>query len=421
MNIRVSNLLNQSKTFLRKQNLFLPIGLILFTYCFIAFLPLPWPITIGLDSSWSYAISQASQNQWIFGQDIIFTYGPLGYLTTGTALDENLLQILFFRWFVYLLLFIISILRIITLKNPIQQLFIGLSIVLALFIGTPYIGVGMSTDYQILFIFLIILSFEKLIKKYPRSLPLILGSISGFCTLTKLTLGIYTLGALNLLLLVNLYQSLRRRAKKDLVNNLFAIANSCLSSISIALIFLAPHQSPIYFSKILFTLIISAIIGALIKLGQDRIKTKSKLREKTQFQSSNSSRINQFLPWFIFYLVYFVSLVYIIFSTSSPSLIDYLKNSLEISLGYSSAMSIVGGKMPIALAISDFFLIACLMLFLDKKKHLNLFCPLFFVLFLSFKHGFIRQDGHVVAFAMLVPLIASLLITKISKFYVIVL
>ncbi|MFM6372446.1 MAG: hypothetical protein ACKPGN_30210, partial [Dolichospermum sp.] len=46
---------------------------ILFIYVFIAFLPIPSPIKMGLDPSWSYVISQAVQKQLIFGKDIIFT------------------------------------------------------------------------------------------------------------------------------------------------------------------------------------------------------------------------------------------------------------------------------------------------------------------------------------------------------------
>ncbi|MBE9259370.1 hypothetical protein, partial [Dolichospermum sp. LEGE 00246] len=60
-------------------------SLILFIYVFIASLPLPSPIQMGLDPSWSYAISQANQKQLIFGKEIIFTYGPLGYLITGAV------------------------------------------------------------------------------------------------------------------------------------------------------------------------------------------------------------------------------------------------------------------------------------------------------------------------------------------------
>jgi hypothetical protein len=402
-------LLIRSKTSFRKPSSIFLINLILLIYFFIAFLPLPFPTGIGLDQSWIYAISQAAQKQLIFGQDIIFTYGPLGYLITGATLNENFLQITIFRWLIYLFLFIVSILRIVTLKNPIQQLLIGLSIVSALFIG-------MSTDYQIVFIFLMILSFDIFFKKYPRLLSLLLGATSGFCVLTKFTLGIYTFGSLNLFLLVNLYQSLGRKSQIGLANYFFALINSFLGFFSITLILLAPDQYLFYLNKIIIDLFIAGAIGASVGLIQRRIKEQSESKGEAGTKFINISSNYRLLPWLVFYVFYCLLLVHIISSSQSPSLIDYLKNSLEISSGYSSAMSLVGRKIQVALAISDFLLIIFLVFFVTKEGALNLSLSLFFTLFLSFKHGFVRQDTHVISFAIVAPLIASLLMLRISRF-----
>ena len=40
----------------------------------------------GLESSWQIAINMAAANGWVFGKDIIFTYGPLGFLSTQIGL-----------------------------------------------------------------------------------------------------------------------------------------------------------------------------------------------------------------------------------------------------------------------------------------------------------------------------------------------
>lgn len=403
-------MISRAKNLFTKLNFFYLVSLIVFIYFFIAFIPFPWPIVKGLDPSWHYAISEAAQKQWTFGQDIIFTYGPLGYLITGVQLEENFLQITIFRWFVYLLLFMVSILRIVTIKNPLQQLFIGLSIVLS------FLPHSLSIDYQILFIFLIILSFDNLFKNYPRLFPLLLGIFSGFCVLTKFSLGISTFGSLNLYLLVNIYQSLKKKSKTELVNNLFAIINAWLGSISVSLILLAPEQSFLYLNKIIINLFIAGVIGALVGLIQKRITEQSESRGKTG-SNLNISINNHLLSWVIFYVIYFLLLVHTILSNPSPSLIDYLKNSWEISSGYSSAMSIVGNKIGIVLAISYFFLMIWLMFFIDHEESLNLWFFYLFVLFISFKHGFIRQSpGHTIIFANVVRLITSLLTLKISRF-----
>ena len=391
---------------------------ILFIYVFIAFLPLPSPIQMGLDPSWSYAISQANQKQLIFGKEIIFTYGPLGYLITGAVLPENFFQIIIFRWLIYLFLFIISIVRIVSLKNHLQQLFIGLSILFALFTGSAYasVGIGASTDYQILFILLMILSFDDFIKKYPRLIFLLLGAVSGFCALTKFSSGIYTFGLINLFLLVNIYQSFKNKSRTDIVNYVFAIINSGLGFISIAFIFLSPYQYILSLNKITINLLIAGLIGVSVGLVQKQIKEQFESKAEIVAKLLNIF-INQILlHWLVFYVIYFLLLVHTISSNEYPSLIEFLRNSWEISSGYSSAMSIIGSKNEIALAISELFLILWLMFFITKEGYLNLSLSFLFVLLISFKHGFVRQDLHVIVFAITVPLITSLLILKISKF-----
>jgi hypothetical protein len=416
MNIENLHTLDRVKKIFKGQNNLFLVILITLVYFFIAFLPLPWPIQKGLDPSWSYAISLAAQKQLFFGQDIIFTYGPLGYLIAGATLGKNFFQITLFRWFIYLFLFIISILRIATAKTVIQQLFLALSIAFALFIDTPHVGVGMTPDYQILFICIIILSYGDLINRHPRTLSLLLGAASGFCALTKLTLGIYVFGSLNLFLLVSLYQSLIRRSKTGVVNNLFAIANSFLGAISIFLIFLVPARAVPSSTQIITNLFIAGAAGGLVWYLQKRIKEQSEANGEIEAKFFNIFRNSLLLPWLVFYVIYCLLLAHTISSSPSPSLIDYLRNSWQISSGYSSAMSLVRFRTVLALALSEFFLIICLIFFVVDKESFNLSLSLLFVLFLSFKHGFVRQDGHVVVFAIMVPIITSLLIIKTSRY-----
>ena len=83
------------------------------TYLFLAFLPTIHLINPGLDASWSYGISQAAKEKLVFGKEIVFTYGPLGYLTQGAALYSNFKQIILFRFAVHFVLLGLLILRII--------------------------------------------------------------------------------------------------------------------------------------------------------------------------------------------------------------------------------------------------------------------------------------------------------------------
>jgi hypothetical protein len=49
----------------------------------VAVLTIPWsitPITGGLDQSWRWGLNAFSSSSVRFGRDLIFSYGPLGYL-----------------------------------------------------------------------------------------------------------------------------------------------------------------------------------------------------------------------------------------------------------------------------------------------------------------------------------------------------
>lgn len=231
----------QKATFARfKSSMLCLAWVIIAVYCFIAFLPLPTAIKVGLDPSWQYAISRAAADGLIFGRDIIFTVGPFGYLINGAPLDENLFFITAFRVVVHLALFISAIVRTARLETIIQKISFSLSIFIAYWIGMSpiYQNYFNFTDYQILFIFSIILSCDSFLKKSLRSWSLGLGVFAGFCLLTKFTLGISTLGSLILFLLACLYKAIQ--SKSGVINSIFAIINSLFAAISVSFVLLAP-------------------------------------------------------------------------------------------------------------------------------------------------------------------------------------
>ena len=50
----------------------------------------------GLDDSWLYLINIAASKNYVFGRDIIFTYGPMGFLFHPLNIDNNILVYLMF-------------------------------------------------------------------------------------------------------------------------------------------------------------------------------------------------------------------------------------------------------------------------------------------------------------------------------------
>jgi hypothetical protein len=386
---------------------------IIAVYCFIAFLPLPTAIKVGLDPSWQYAISRAAADGLIFGRDIIFTVGPFGYLINGAPLEENLFFITVFRVVVHLALFIIAIIKIVRLETNIQKLSFSLSLFIAYWIGmsSSYQNYFNFTDYQILFIFLIILSFDSFLKKSLRWWSLGLGAFAGFCLLTKFTLGISTLGSLILFLSACLYKGIK--SKLGVINSIFAIINSLLAAISVSFVLLAPAYSLTNLSKVLISLAVSGTAAAFTWLIQQRINHRNNYQPEGK--AINNNRLSnlpvKLVPWIVLYLVYCFCLFTII-ANSFPSWTDYLKTSLEVSSGYSSAMSIVASPKELGLAISVLVVISILIIMIAIQDSIELSVALLFTLALAFKHGFVRQDIHILLFAACTPIISAICLSK---------
>ena len=269
-------------------------------YGWLAFVPIPKPITVGLDPSWSYAISRAAVEGLIFGKDIIFTYGPLGYLVAGASIKENFFILLYFGILINLAFWIISIIRISSLQTIAQKISLSLS----LFV--PYFLWGFALDYQILLIFIIFLSFEKLLNKSLRWWSVGLGGIAGFCLLTKFTLGIGTFGSLFLYILGNLWDSIKSKSSTRIRNSIFCLINSLLATISVSFVLLNTQYYLLNFKKILFCLIVSGIIGIIFYKSRNKVlaNISDDLAVSNEYNSRNSRLSSEIIGWSCFYIIY---------------------------------------------------------------------------------------------------------------------
>ena len=79
---------------------------------------------------------------------------------------------------------------------------------------------------------------------------------------------------------------------------------------------------------------------------------------------------------------------------SLAAVVQYVRGSLEIAGGYNAAMSLVGDLAEVGWAALMLMLIGLSLWFSRERRFFLLLLPL--PLFLSFKHSFVRQDGHVV-------------------------
>jgi hypothetical protein len=122
------------------------------------------------------------------------------------------------------------------------------------------------------------------------------------------------------------------------------------------------------------------------------------------------------LPLLVFYGLYGLLLLQTISLDTFPSLLSYLGNSWQISSGYSSAMSIVSSRVRLLIAFICFVLILVLMIMASLDKRISLAVAYILPLLLSFKHGFVRQDAHVVLFTLMAMLLASLYTIIIKEY-----
>ncbi|NEP60477.1 MAG: hypothetical protein F6K31_26320, partial [Symploca sp. SIO2G7] len=375
---------------------------VLVVYIFIIFLPLPWGIGVGLDASWNYGISRATADKLIFGRDIIFTYGPFGYLVQGAALEENFFAIAFFRIGAHLACLGVTVAKLWQLKTNLQKLALVISVLFTYLIN-------FTTDYRIIFTFLILLSWDNILNnKSIRWWSLGLGAVAGFCLLTKFTVGVATVGALILLLLGNLYNSLRSQSNVEL--SILAFVDAIIASTSIGFLLLNPAPL-LSLHKLLICAALAGAFGA-ITWYIERLQTQKQLSQTEKAPTSKFKNwTKQLVGWQGFYWVYSLSLLITVLA-SEPSLLAFITTSLEVSSGYSSAMSAVASPWEVRCALLGVVIVLALLSVLARENSLGFSLSLAFLLWLTFKHGFVRQDGHVLIFIFSLPLIVSLIIAK---------
>ena len=78
--------------------------LLLSTWCLlVAFPALPPPGGMGLDPSWVLGINRAHVQGLVMGRDLVWTYGPLGYLSIPSPAGQHMWPAFLYRILMYLL------------------------------------------------------------------------------------------------------------------------------------------------------------------------------------------------------------------------------------------------------------------------------------------------------------------------------
>ncbi|XGV98605.1 MAG: hypothetical protein ACAF41_06635 [Leptolyngbya sp. BL-A-14] len=377
-------------------------------YLFIRFFPVFRPLATGLDPSWVYTINYAASHDLTFGKDIIFTYGPLGYLLTGlagTGSKSSFFQAFSFQLLLHIALLILTFIKVQRLNNILQKTTLLISLFVFYFLAT---GLGVAPEYQILLLLFTFLSNDPFsFIKVVRQQAVLLGIFTGFALFTKFTVSICAFAAALIFLSVSLYQAIRTRANRELYT--LAITDFFIAIGTVSLILINPNRAQ--------GLAYIALCLILAGLGLGLKKLAFKFRNRSLYQTTSNRKENlkqKVTDKHLFYVLYFVSLLFATLFSSS-SLLAYIKSSLELSSGYSSAMSIVGNTQHLAVAISVVVLILVLLASGAIHNDLSFSLALVFFLLIAFKHGFVRQDAHELIFLSLSPWIVAMQISRIHS------
>lgn len=378
------------------------------SYLFIRFLPNLKPLTIGLDPSWTYTINYAANKGLIFGKDIIFTYGPLGYLLTRMSFENHTWMTFSFQLILHTSLIILTFIRIQSISTSIQKIifFVGFFVFYIL-----VDSLGVPSQYQLLVLLFTFLSNEQFVPtKSIRAHAIFLGVFAGFALFTKFTISVCTFIAILIILVFRAYQAVKTKSNQEI--SLLAITDFCITLGTVSLILLNPNwlQGLAYIG---LCLIVSGIvlliqqIAVRFLLRRRQPRSEAVAVDEVQFRLKTADK-------YLFYTTYGLSLLLVILF-SSPSLVAYIKGSLEITSGYSSAMGIVGSYQHVWIAITILVFVLTFLASGFYRNDIGFSLSLSVLLFLSFKHGFVRQDSHELIFFSLAPWIVAMQISRLRS------
>jgi hypothetical protein len=292
----------------------------------------PAPAAPGLDQSWRIGLTLATLEHLQYGRDIVFTFGPLGFVLQGVpepALARAAALVALGlaaiaglgAWFV-----------VVGRASVLQKVAFGLGL---LALGSVY-----SVDYSILAGVLALLVRAA---RFPRLAALVgvcIGAVALFGALSKYTLAADVLAAAGAVWTVDLLRGPARRRR-------------------------------------------AALLAASIAFGGTALGLAAA------------------------------------FGLRADALAAYLRGASEISSGYSAAMASSGPPLAVGVALAVAAVTLALAAAVYRERQPTALALAAVTLFLTWKHGFVRQDAHVLAYfataAVLAPLLGTLARSRVAS------
>lgn len=353
----------------------------------------PIPPATGPDPSWMVALGEALRDRFVFGRDIIYTYGPLGYLEVPGVVPHTYAAKTLFALAIASASAFLVLLR----ARPEGNLWQRGAFVLGALIVFPYtnalyyVGEG---DYQIFMLLILLFTHPALSRVKPaRLIGLLLGFLAGFVSLIKFSLfvSVLVVGAG-----VFAARILEHRRLPEL-------RGADIEAASLYVLGFALSSAGIYYW---------ITCGLCYETGLAAVGATVALCWVARSREKNRLLVNV-LPLWVYVLI--ASLCSVVVVASSPYR-EFLYYSLQIAAGYSSAVS--RETHTNALWMGLLFLALGTLLAIQERAALGaarLF-GIVAVLAVAFKQAFVRQDPtHTIPYFLIVSFVGCILLLSATQ------
>ena len=286
----------------------------------------------GLDSSWVYAFNILPHTGFLFGRDVVFTWGPLGFLLGPLNIGSNLIVATGFGLFIHAIFAACLLYCALRASSVLPIILFAFGYLLA-----TVAVIELDYSYQLVIVesLLVILAFRS--RQLWWFVTPAAGALAAALFFMKFGVGL--------------------------------IALSIYAGAALFWLLAKQHGAP----RVVLT-----VVGS--------------------------------------YLVPFVILA-AMFLHSVRNVVAYITRSMDLSDGFQSAMSLNGSRLPLLLAFASAVVYAFVTLcFFRWKSDLRAALIVFFpAIFLAFKHGFVRADGHERNFFPFVLALISILVLFVAS------
>jgi len=170
-------------------------GTIAIAYLFIVTFPGTYmPITSGADTdgSWNYALNYLPYSSYLFGRDVVFAYGPLGYLIRPQDIGSNLALGLAFQIIVHVIFTLALCYYLYRARCKLQVV-----LFVVLFLAANMLSYGVLLEYNLSLTLglLLCISFDSN-RVFKYSSLVLSGLLAGLLFFTKFSVGVVALSML---------------------------------------------------------------------------------------------------------------------------------------------------------------------------------------------------------------------------------